>query len=306
MGDAGFYRGTTTEQDSRFADKNKKLLKNTKFAPILLKKVNVQKVNLQILRPWISQKITSLLGIEDEIVINYIFSLLENQTDSSLIDGREMQINLTTFLEQKTAGFMEELWRLIVEASENELGIPKVILEQKKEELRREQMERDRLKEGLMRQKEREESRKRVNANTSSFSRNGNRPSPPPHSRESDKDSHKPYRNRSRSPKDSHKKRPLPDYDSRRDSRDARDSRDSRDDRYYRRDGDRDYKSNSRYHSREERYERDERPSRERREYEVKKSRKRSPSTASSSSSSSSGSSRSYSSSSSGSSGRSK
>lgn len=37
--DAGFYRGTSTDQDTRFGDKEKKLLKQMKFEGILDTKV---------------------------------------------------------------------------------------------------------------------------------------------------------------------------------------------------------------------------------------------------------------------------
>lgn len=39
--DGGFYRGTHTEQDIRFPDKEKKLLKQMKFEDVLEKKVSV-------------------------------------------------------------------------------------------------------------------------------------------------------------------------------------------------------------------------------------------------------------------------
>ncbi|KAJ1558700.1 hypothetical protein HK096_006929, partial [Nowakowskiella sp. JEL0078] len=159
MGDAGFYRGTTSEQDSRFADKKKKLLKSTKFAPILLKKVDLTKVKLVTMRQWITTKITSLLGVEDEIVINYVLGLLE-QPDTPITDGREIQISLTTFLESQAPRFMEELWTLLVDAAENGIGIPRVIVEAKKEELRKEQAERERVVAGLTRQTERESGRR--------------------------------------------------------------------------------------------------------------------------------------------------
>lgn len=41
MGDAGFYRGTTSEQDGRFTDKEKKLLKTMKFEETLDQKVRL-------------------------------------------------------------------------------------------------------------------------------------------------------------------------------------------------------------------------------------------------------------------------
>lgn len=39
MTDAGFFKGTSADQDSRFSDKNKKLMKTLKFADNLDKKV---------------------------------------------------------------------------------------------------------------------------------------------------------------------------------------------------------------------------------------------------------------------------
>lgn len=39
MTDAGFFRGTSAEQDNRFSDKHKKLLKQMKFSDSLSLKV---------------------------------------------------------------------------------------------------------------------------------------------------------------------------------------------------------------------------------------------------------------------------
>jgi serine/arginine repetitive matrix protein 1 len=41
MTDAGFFKGTSADQDSRFSDKNKKLMKTMKFADNIDKKVNI-------------------------------------------------------------------------------------------------------------------------------------------------------------------------------------------------------------------------------------------------------------------------
>lgn len=42
MGDAGFFRGTSADQDGRFTDKEKKLLKTMKFEDALDKKVVIE------------------------------------------------------------------------------------------------------------------------------------------------------------------------------------------------------------------------------------------------------------------------
>ena len=56
-------------------------------------------------------------------------------------DPREMQINLTGFLNPKNARvFIQELWELLCSAQDNVGGIPSVFLEQKKEEIKRRQV----------------------------------------------------------------------------------------------------------------------------------------------------------------------
>lgn len=89
-------QGTSAEQDNRFSDKHKKLLKQMKFSDNLNLKVFVttirftkeliyhfplqvdtKKVNLDVLRPWVTKKITGILGMEDEVVVEFIFNQLE-------------------------------------------------------------------------------------------------------------------------------------------------------------------------------------------------------------------------------------
>jgi len=78
MTDAGFFRGTSTEQDNRFSDKEKKLLKQIKFADNLTKKVDMTKVKLDTIKPWITNRITELLGgLEDDVVVEYVFNQLD-------------------------------------------------------------------------------------------------------------------------------------------------------------------------------------------------------------------------------------
>lgn len=35
------------------------------------------KVNMEVIKPWITRKVTELLGFEDEVLINFIHSLLD-------------------------------------------------------------------------------------------------------------------------------------------------------------------------------------------------------------------------------------
>uniref|UniRef100_A0A665TYT1 Serine/arginine repetitive matrix protein 1 n=1 Tax=Echeneis naucrates TaxID=173247 RepID=A0A665TYT1_ECHNA len=140
--DAGFFRGTSAEQDNRFSNKHKKLLKQLKFAECLDKKVDMTKVNLEVIKPWITQRVTEILGFEDDVVIEFIFNQLEEKHP----DSKMMQINLTGFLNGKNAReFMKDLWPLLLSAQENIAGIPSAFLEQKKEEIKQRQIEQEKL-----------------------------------------------------------------------------------------------------------------------------------------------------------------
>lgn len=77
MGDSGFYKGTSAEQDGRWGDKQKKFLKSMKFPTEFSQKCDMSKVNLEVIKAWIAKRITGLLGFEDEVLIEFVFSLLE-------------------------------------------------------------------------------------------------------------------------------------------------------------------------------------------------------------------------------------
>lgn len=179
-------QGTNQEQDTRFSDKEKKLLKQMKFGNCLDKQVSrpkqpnkcfdvfvttniilkpiaaqvdMSKVKLDVLRPWISKKITEFLHIEDDVVVEFVYNQLEEKNVSIYTTfaqsyrspnrtnlfvsprpqfpcPKKMQINLTGFLNGRNARqFMEELWALLLSAQESETGIPEEFIQQKKEEI---------------------------------------------------------------------------------------------------------------------------------------------------------------------------
>jgi hypothetical protein len=41
--------------------------------------VDMSKVNLDTVKPWVTQKITALLGFEDDVVIEFIFNQLDSR-----------------------------------------------------------------------------------------------------------------------------------------------------------------------------------------------------------------------------------
>ncbi|KAI0718747.1 hypothetical protein C8T65DRAFT_761911 [Cerioporus squamosus] len=135
MADAGFFKGTSADQDRRFSDKELKLLKTMKFPPEFDKKVDMRKVNLSVIRPWIVKKVVELVGFEDEVVVEYAMGLLEDDSQPTP-DPRKMQINLTGFLTSSTPAFMSALWNLLLEAQDSPAGVPRTFVEEKKEEMR--------------------------------------------------------------------------------------------------------------------------------------------------------------------------
>lgn len=39
----------------------------------------MKKVALDVIKPWIAQKVTELLGAEDDIVVTFAYAMLENE-----------------------------------------------------------------------------------------------------------------------------------------------------------------------------------------------------------------------------------
>ncbi|KAF0990852.1 hypothetical protein HZS_1085 [Henneguya salminicola] len=125
-------KGTSSEQDSRFSNKDKKLMKTMKFDQILNTPVNMQNVILDTMKTWIAARISQFLGFEDELVIDYVYEMLENE---KFPNPQKMQIHLTGFLEAKNARtFMRELWYFLQSAEQND-GIPKEFIELRMAEL---------------------------------------------------------------------------------------------------------------------------------------------------------------------------
>lgn len=75
--DVGFFCGISVEQDNWFSNKQKKLLKQLKFVECLEKKVDMSKVNLEVIKFWIIKRVMEIFGFEDDVVIEFIFNQLE-------------------------------------------------------------------------------------------------------------------------------------------------------------------------------------------------------------------------------------
>lgn len=56
---------------------DQKRLKATKFPPEFDKKVDIKKVNIDLMKKWIAGKITTILGDEDDVVVETCYNLIE-------------------------------------------------------------------------------------------------------------------------------------------------------------------------------------------------------------------------------------
>lgn len=53
------------------------------------------------------------------------------------VNGKEVQISLTGFMERNTGKFMKELWLLLLSAQKNASGVPQQFLDAKEEETKK-------------------------------------------------------------------------------------------------------------------------------------------------------------------------
>lgn len=66
-------------------------------------------------------------------LLNYCVLVIRLQE----VNGKEVQISLTGFMEKNTGKFMRELWALLLSAQNNASGVPQQFLDAKEEETRK-------------------------------------------------------------------------------------------------------------------------------------------------------------------------
>jgi serine/arginine repetitive matrix protein 1 len=132
-------KGTSSVPDSRALSK---AIKSTKFPANFSTRVKLSKVNKPILTQWIEQRITTLLGFEDDIVQSTAVNLFlpsppeDSGNQNTTVDPKTAQIDMAGFLgDEQAAKFASELWTLLIDAQQSPMGIPQKLLEEKKKEL---------------------------------------------------------------------------------------------------------------------------------------------------------------------------
>merc|ERR1719247_1233577 len=110
--------------------------------------------------PWIANRITELLGVEDDIVVDYCMTQLEDGKEKT-IDPKMLQLNLQAFLARKAPKFMKELWEMLLSAQESPVGVPKQLLDARKAEMMAKKQQADSLRDAIQQQQE-EQPRQRI------------------------------------------------------------------------------------------------------------------------------------------------
>ncbi len=74
--------------DARFKDKEAASIKETKFPTHFADRVDLRKVNISVLRPWIAKRLIELMRVEDDVVVEYVYSMLEDRDKPVSLSGR--------------------------------------------------------------------------------------------------------------------------------------------------------------------------------------------------------------------------
>lgn len=153
---SGFFRGTNTDQ-VKHVNAEQKIIKdmekNKRFPDHYTQKVDMSKVSMDVMKPWIAKRITELLGFEDDIVVDFCVAQLSEPGDKGL-DPKLLQVNMTGFMERKAGPFCSELWQHLISAQESPVGVPREFIDQKKEELKKKKEEAEKVQEELKRRKQ--------------------------------------------------------------------------------------------------------------------------------------------------------
>jgi serine/arginine repetitive matrix protein 1 len=148
--------GISYQQDPFHKNRQKKLFASRSWPEEFSQYVDMSRVSIESLRPWVEKRITELIGNEDEIIYEYCIAQLEafDPVEKS-VDPREIQVNLEGFLGDESASrLMRELWKLMISAQSHPLGIPQQILDEQKLEEERKKREAEELRKEIERRRE--------------------------------------------------------------------------------------------------------------------------------------------------------
>eukprot|EP00375_Theileria_parva_P002254 XP_764932.1 hypothetical protein [Theileria parva strain Muguga] len=113
----------TEDNNPVLVGKEKELYESKNWPKSFSSPVDITRVKIDAFKPWITKRVSDLMGIEDDIVIDYFFN------EKPRLDPKRLQISLTGFMEKKAGIFVRELWELLLSAQSNPDGIPQAFID---------------------------------------------------------------------------------------------------------------------------------------------------------------------------------
>lgn len=90
-----------------------------KLPKIFKQEVDIDKVNLEVIKSWLEKKLDELVP-NDDILVDYTYELIQNKSEIKYIHQQ-----LIEFLgEEEAVNFCQELWKLMISAQDDKDGIP--------------------------------------------------------------------------------------------------------------------------------------------------------------------------------------
>ena len=132
-----FYKGTSLAQDGRFLNPDKKIQSKLNYPEEFSHKISKNKINIPIIKQWISKKINDILSFDDELLTNLIINLIE-ETENEFIDGKNIYYSIMGFLGDDTFNFCQELWKILIKGQNSKNFIPIELIQEKKIEIEEE------------------------------------------------------------------------------------------------------------------------------------------------------------------------
>ena len=132
-----FYKGTSLAQDGRFVNPDKKIQSKLNYPEEFSHKISKNKINIPIIKQWISKKINDILSFDDELLTNLIVNLIE-ENENEFIDGKNIYYSIMGFLGDDTFKFCQELWKILSKGENSKNFIPIELIQEKKIEIEEE------------------------------------------------------------------------------------------------------------------------------------------------------------------------
>ena len=132
-----FYKGTSLAQDGRFVNPDKKIQSKLNYPEEFSHKISKNKINIPIIKQWISKKINDILSFDDELLTNLIVNLIE-ENENEFINGKNIYYSIMGFLGDDTFNFCQELWKILIKGENSKNFIPIELIQEKKIEIEEE------------------------------------------------------------------------------------------------------------------------------------------------------------------------